>query len=56
MAKFKIEYENGLVEEVEQTECTTVEQFVNMKFGSAPPAKVTLAGKPAEPEKKVAKK
>lgn len=54
MAKFKVEYANGDVEEVEQTECKTVEQFVNVKFGSAPPAKVTLVG--AVEAKKVVKK
>jgi len=35
MAKFKITYKSGVVEEFEQSDCSTIEQLVNVKFGSA---------------------
>lgn len=57
--KFKIEWANGRVEEVEQKDCSSVEQFINVRFGSAGARdhKVTVAGveQPA-PIKKPAKK
>jgi hypothetical protein len=56
MAKFKVDYPDGSSEVVEQSECTTVEQFINVKFGSAPAAKVSLVGAVEEPAKKVIKK
>lgn len=34
MAKFKITYTDGKVEEVEQSDCRTVEQMINCRFGS----------------------
>ena len=34
MSKFKITYTSGLVEEVETSDADTVEQFVNVKFGT----------------------
>jgi hypothetical protein len=53
MAKFKIEWSKGKVEVVEQSDCQTVEQFINCRFGSnaKPAAKVTLV-KPKVEEKK----
>jgi len=35
MTKFKITYKSGVVEEFEQSDCSTIEQLVNVKFGSA---------------------
>ena len=32
--KFEITWANGSVEEVEQSDCKTVEQFINCRFGS----------------------
>ncbi len=45
MAKFKISWSDDSVEIVEQSDCETVEQFINCRFGSAGvgKAKVTLA-------------
>lgn len=34
--KFKVTYPSGLTEEVEQSDCATIEQFANTKFGSVP--------------------
>ena len=34
MAKFKITYTDGKVEEVEQSDCRTVEQMINCRCGS----------------------
>lgn len=55
--KFKVEFPNGKTETVEQADCSTVEQYINTRFGrnAKPAAKVTLAnGKaasaPAEAE------
>jgi len=33
MAQFKIIWKSGVVDVVEQSDCTTVEQFVNCRFG-----------------------
>lgn len=45
MAKFKVEYPNGKVEVTEQSDCATIEQFVNTRFGTVKTeAKVSLAG------------
>lgn len=35
MSKFRVTYPSGAVEETEQSDCDTLEQFVNVKFGSA---------------------
>jgi hypothetical protein len=52
--KFQIEWPDGKKEIVEQSDCKTVEQFVNCRFGSSKTkAKVTLVDKP---EAKVASK
>ena len=41
--KFEITWENGKKEVVEQSDCKTVEQFMNCRFGSsATKAKVKL--------------
>lgn len=42
--KFKIEFPNGKSETVEQSDCSTVEQYINTRFGrnAKPAAKVTL--------------
>lgn len=44
MAKFKIDWKKGKDEIVEQSDCETVEQFINVRFGRGvkPAAKVTL--------------
>lgn len=55
MAKFRVEYTNGDVEEVEQSDCATVDAFINTKFGSAPAAKVTLVGTEKEQAEEQAK-
>lgn len=34
MAKFKITYSSGVEEEVEQSDCHTVEQMINCRFGT----------------------
>lgn len=49
--KFKITWPDGREEVVEQSDCRTVEQFVNCRFGTSTPAKVTLADAPVEPVK-----
>lgn len=61
MAKFKITYTSGKVEEVEQSDCHTVEQMINCRFGSCDTTgvKVELVGEAKEPQavaKKAAKK
>jgi len=33
MATFKVLYPSGKTETINQSDCSTVEQFVNMKFG-----------------------
>lgn len=57
MAKFKITYTSGKVEEVEQSDCHTVEQMINCRFGSCDTfgVKVELAGE-AKEQPAVAKK
>lgn len=48
--KFKVEFPNGKTEVVEQSDCNTVEQFINTRFGRGvkTDAKVTVAtDKPA---------
>lgn len=44
MAKFRVEFPNGRVEDVEQSDCATVAQYINCRFGrgAKPKAKVTL--------------
>ena len=53
MAKFKITYTSGKVEEVEQSDCYTVEQMINCRFGSCDISgvKVELVGSTEEPKK-----
>ena len=50
MAKFKITYADGKVEEVEQSDCRTVEQMTNCRFGSCDTTgvKVELVGEEKE--------
>lgn len=57
MAKFKITYTDGKVEEVEQSDCHTVEQMINCRFGSCDHSgvKVELVGE-AKEQPTVAKK
>ena len=48
MSTFKIKWPDGKEETVKQSDCKTVEQFINCRFGSAKTgAKVTLV----EPKK-----
>lgn len=60
MAKFKVQYANGDAQEVEQSDCRTVEQFMNCRFGSTDTSgvKVELIGveTPAKQEIKPAHK
>lgn len=53
MARFKITWDTGLVTECEQSDCKTVEQFINCRFGAGAEvtAKVELvvAEAPAKP-------
>lgn len=44
MARFRITWLTGKVTEVEQSDCNTVEQFVNCRFGAGvePTSKVEL--------------
>ena len=55
MAKFKITYTDGKVEEVEQSDCRTVEQMINCRFGSCDISgvKVELISSTDEPKKSV---
>jgi hypothetical protein len=59
MARFKITWASGLETEYEQSDCHTVEQFVNCRFGAGAKltAKVELVGEKVEvaPEPKAAK-
>lgn len=64
MARFKITWDSGVETEYEQSDCNTVEQFINCRFGAGakPTAKVELAVEKAEavpepvtPEPKAAK-
>lgn len=49
--KFKIEFPNGKSEVTEQSDCATVEQFINTRFGrgAKPEAKVSLVSEKAAP-------
>lgn len=56
--KFQVEFPSGKTEVVEQSDCDTVEQFINCRFGRnvKPQAKVTVFGaEPAAEEAKQAK-
>ncbi len=59
MARFKIIWASGLETEYEQSDCHTVEQFVNCRFGAGAKltAKVEIVGEKVEvaPEPKAAK-
>ena len=50
MARFKITWASGLETEYEQSDCHTVEQFVNCRFGAGAEltAKVELVGEKGE--------
>lgn len=63
MARFKITWDSGVETEYEQSDCHTVEQFVNCRFGAGAKltAKVELVGErvevapePAAPKPKAA--
>ena len=59
MAKFQVEWDDGKVEVVEQSDCSTLEQYLNCRFGAGKevPAKVVqLDGIEEKPAKKSAKK
>ena len=60
MAKFQVEWDDGKVEVVEQSDCHTLEQYLNCRFGAGKeiPAKVVqLDGVEEQPApKKTAKK
>lgn len=59
MAKFQVEWDDGKVEVVEQSDCNTLEQYLNCRFGAGKeiPAKVVqLDGIEEKPAKKSAKK
>ena len=59
MAKFQVEWDDGKVEVVEQSDCFTLEQYLNCRFGAGKeiPAKVVqLDGIEEKPAKKSAKK
>ena len=60
MAKFQVEWDDGKVEVVEQSDCHTLEQYLNCRFGAGKeiPAKVVqLDGIEEQPApKKTAKK
>ena len=55
MAKFEIKWPDGKVEVEERSDCATVDQYVNSRFGrnAKPAAKVSIVG---EAVKKAAKK
>ena len=42
MAKFQVEWDDGKVDVVEQSDCATLEQYLNCRFGAGKqiPAKV----------------
>lgn len=50
MARFKITWASGVETEYEQSDCHTVEQFVNCRFGAGAKltAKVELVGEKVE--------
>lgn len=60
MAKFEIKWPDGKVEIEERSDCVTVEQYINSRFGrnAKPVAKVTLidGAVKEEPVKKTVKK
>jgi len=45
MAKFEVKWKDGKTEIDERSDCATVEQYINSRFGrnAKPEAKVTLA-------------
>ena len=64
MARFKITWDSGVETEYEQSDCSTVEQFINCRFGAGakPTAKVELVvdkveavPEPVTPKPKAAK-
>lgn len=54
MAKFQITWPDGKVEVVEQSDCSTVDQYINCRFGSngSGEAKVELSAPLPEAEPK----
>lgn len=60
MAKFVVEWTTGKKEEVEQSDCDTVEQYVNCRFGRGVDlesfgVKVSLQGEESKKESEVPK-
>ena len=57
MAQFNVTYKDGTEKVEEQSDCSTVEQFINCRFGSADTSsvKVTLVGEEAPAPKKAKK-
>jgi len=55
MAKFQVEWSTDHVEIIEQSDCKTVEQFMNCRFGAGKEVstKVTLVDAEAKVEKAV---
>lgn len=56
MAQFNVEYADGSKKVEEQSDCATVEQFINCRFGSADISKVKITLVGAEEAPKKAKK
>lgn len=58
MALFQVEWDDGRVEVVEQSDCHTVQQYVNCRFGAGKeiPAKVVQLDAPKAEEKPKTKK
>lgn len=63
MGKFQVEWDDGRVDVVEQSDCSTLSQFLNCRFGAGKmiPAKVVhldaeVAQEPVEKPKSKAKK
>ena len=57
MAKFIVTYADGVTKTEEQSDCATVEQFVNCRFGSADTSgiKVSIEGEEVAAPKKIKK-
>lgn len=58
MARFKVTWPTNLVSEYEQSDCHTVEQFVNCRFGAGVEldAKIEILGEKTEVAPEVAPK
>lgn len=57
MAQFNVEYADGTKKVEDQSDCSTVEQFINCRFGSADVSgiKVSLVGEESPVAKKAKK-